>query len=122
MNSRLVRILAVLIVGGIIGTVSLPFSAVEGMPLAGVTVAPKTLNDDFDPAADFDGICSLREALYTVMSNTDYGGCTHTGTGDKDKILLDEGILQTTITGNEDEAKPETWIFTLSKPVHLPIE
>ena len=40
MKKRFFRILAVLIVGVIIGTVSLPLSAVEGMPLAGATVTP----------------------------------------------------------------------------------
>ena len=39
------------------------------------------------------------------MSNTDYGGCTHTGTWDKDTILLDEDTYILTLTGNEDEGK-----------------
>ena len=103
MKKRFFRILAVLIVGVIIGSVSLPFSAVEGMPLAGATVTPNIFQDDFDDVGEFDYYCSLREALYTVIHNADYGGCSHTGSWDKDIVVLLHGTFQLTIPGTEAE-------------------
>ncbi len=72
------RLMTVLILLTFSISLSLPISQVKGMPLAGATVTPNITWDDFDTGA-YDGSCSLREAIYSVIHNENYGGCTHTG-------------------------------------------
>jgi hypothetical protein len=99
--SRLMSVLTVLII-----TLSLSLSAspVKGMPLAGATVSPNINWDDFDLGAP-DGNCSLREAIYSVIHDENYGGCTHEGTWDKDIVALLPGTYSLSIAGlgPEDE-------------------
>jgi CSLREA domain-containing protein len=69
------------------------------VPTAGATVNVTTFDDEFntDPAE-----CALREAIYAVIINGDFSGCTHSGTWDKDTILLPAGTYYLTIIAIED--------------------
>lgn len=104
MRQWLFRIMAGLLVLGIILSPSLFLPEVEGMPL-GAVVTPNTVLDDFDAIGGFDGNCSLREALYTINTDSDYGGCVSSGTWGKDTVYLLHDIYQLTIpgTGSEDQ-------------------
>jgi hypothetical protein len=95
------RFITFLTVLGIALLPSVPLSAVEGMPL-GATVSPNITWDDYDTGA-FDSNCSLREALITVMSNSDFGGCTHgVMPWGYDTISLGSGPYELTLEGDED--------------------
>jgi len=55
------------------------------------TILPNTPNDEYNTGPS----CSLREAIQSVNTDTDFGGCTHTGTfvaGQSDSILLADGV------------------------------
>ena len=69
------------------------------IPSAGATIDVTTIDDEFN----IDLVeCSLREAIYAVISNGDFGGCTHTGDWDKDIINLPAGEYVLTIIAIED--------------------
>jgi hypothetical protein len=93
----LFRLISLMIVGSLILVPVSPRSSVVGMPL-GVVVTPDTFYDDFDSPGDFDSMCSLREALYTVIRNSNYGGCVPpSATWGKDRVELLHGTYQLTI-------------------------
>ena len=55
---------------------------------AGASSMTVTLTSDEFGTGSF---CSLREAVESANANADFGGCTRTGTGNKDVILLEAG-------------------------------
>src|SRR5688572_6823187 len=62
------------------------------------TVAPDTTADDYGSVATN---CSLREAVRTLNTFTDFGGCTHTGAfGSADTIRLSSATYELTIDGD----------------------
>jgi hypothetical protein len=77
-----------------------PFSLAEAMPL-GATVIPDTFTDEFNTIPPY-GNCSLREALYTVIANSDFGGCIHTGSWGYDFVTLAHGTYELTLSGADD--------------------
>ncbi len=94
-----------LIVVLLISLIILPSGSASSSSLkspAGAIIVVNTNNDDFDPADDFDDSCSLREAIYTVMYDSNYGGCSHTGDWGSDTITLPEGEFDLLIPGIED--------------------
>jgi CSLREA domain-containing protein len=57
---------------------------------AAATISPDTGSDEFDLAPA--GGCSLREAIQTANTDTDFGGCAHTGSfGSLDEVLVRGG-------------------------------
>ena len=107
MRQWLSRIMATLIVLGIILSPSLILPEVEGMPLVHATVTPNVTWDDFDAVGAYDTNCSLREALYSAIYNFDYGGCTHTGDwdDDTDTIILAHNTYSLSLSGYDDQGK-----------------
>ncbi len=107
MTKWLFRFFVVIMAGLIAIPRSLPLQTVEGMPL-GATVTPDVFYDQFNE----DEACSLREALYSVRANSDYGGCTHTGSWntnpsnpDYDIVLLSHGTYELTLYTIEDDGR-----------------
>jgi hypothetical protein len=96
------KFLRFLLVGGIGLLVCMSTLPAEGLAPAGVVVTPNIFNDDFDDPDHFDANCSLREAIYTVIGNSDYGGCAHSGTWGYDTINLSAGIYNLTLLAFED--------------------
>ncbi len=75
-------------------------SAANALPASSATITVTTTADEFGTGAG----CSLREAIQSANTNTDFGGCTHTGTYGDDTIVVPSGTYTITIDvgGTED--------------------
>src|SRR2546421_4929633 len=71
-------------------------------PAAAASAATIVPNTTFDETAA-GGTCSLREAVQSSNTNTDVGGCTHTGTYGSDTILLGGGDYDLTLKGAPED-------------------
>ena len=72
-------------------------------PAAAARAATIVPNTTFDETAA-GGTCSLREAVQSSNTNTDVGGCTHTGTYGSDTILLAGGDYDLTLKGAPEDS------------------
>ncbi len=80
----------------------LPAGSVKSSPSLSPAVAVievTTLDDEYNTDL---AQCSLREAIWSAIHNTDFGGCTHSGDWGFDTINLPAGGFDFTIIGIED--------------------
>jgi len=92
-------------------------SWVSAAPLR-ADVTPNSFLDDYDAPGGFDSTCSLREAIYTVNFDADYGGCTHSGTWGYDVVNLLHGTydLSLAVVGDDSIGEGDLDIVDAGSP------
>jgi CSLREA domain-containing protein len=82
---------SVIFITAILAALLLPTGSAAALP-GETTIVVTTTNDEYNSTSN--GICSLREAITTAVSDTPFGGCTGVNPGEDTRISLAVGTYE----------------------------
>ncbi len=93
------------------GLAALVFAlGLQAVSARAATITVTTTSDEFGSGVG----CSLREAVRTANSNSDFGSCAHSGGFGADLILLPPGTYELTLAGIDEDANATADLDILS--------